>query len=471
VPIPPFDPEGLGPLEQRRAMVDLGSEHRVERVAADPARRLAMARALGVVAVATPRDRIEAELRDAAAGLGMSNLTSVPAAQFAAILARARKRPQPPTVVRVDDQLEVVNPQPDQPGLAHSRVRVHRIEAPEPALVRLRAAVEGWTQGDLEADPFLHRLIPRLDPGGQERLAFLHARALLLRQPLSPQEGGLVEDWRAALERLLEHDVPPAMLRLESSSNASRYWTVAAPAWIEAALRGSSQEDASVLKHLRSALAGAVPIARDEAVLASERERYGRESAIRILDVAGVPLSTAGEQWLDAFESWTEGRHVQGPFFSSLDSTPIGPFPWDEADRHLGLIWLALRGAIPSAPAVKLHDGRVLLPIGDGLAARVDVYETVERVELRALLDVSADHGRSGRWELSGVASGIRSIELEIPRRVILLGEQLRAEIEIFGSPLCFGAKTRSAIVAAELTRQADERAKAEARAREDDDD
>jgi hypothetical protein len=286
-----------------------------------------------------------------------------------------------------------------------------------------------------------------------------------------------VEDWRAALERLLEHDVPPAMLHIKNSSNtSSRYWTVAAPPWIEAALRGSSQRDASVLEHPRPALAGAVPIARDEAaVLASELANYDLESSIRILDVAEAPLGTAGERWLDAFEVWTEGRHVRGPFFSALKSESIGPLPWDEADRHLGLIWLALRGAIRSAPAVRLHDGRAFLSIGDGLAARVDVYETAERLELRALLDViasSSAYGRSESWALSvGVASGIPSIELEIPRRVILLGEQLRAEIEFFGSPLCFGAKARLAIVAAELARQADERAKAEARSLDDDDD
>lgn len=475
VPIPPFDPNGLGPLEQRRAMVDLGSEDRAVRVEADPAKRLAMARALEVIAVATPRDRIEAELREAEAELGTPNITSMPSAKFAELLARARKRPQPPTIVRVEDQLEVVNPDPDQPGLKHSRVRVHRIEVPEPALGRLRAAIERWTQGDFEADPFLHGMISRLDPGGREQLAFLHARALLLRQPLSPREGGLVEDWRAALMRLLVHDVPPAMLRLEhSSKEPSRYWTVAAPPLIEDALRGRSQRDVGVLKHPRPALASSVSIARDEtAVLASELASYDTDkSAIRALDVAGGPRGTAGEQWLDAFEAWTEGRSATGPFFSALKIEPVGPFPWDEADLHLGFIWLALRAAIRSTPAIELHDGRVLLPIGEGLAVRVDVYETAERWDLRALLDVfnSSDYRHSG-WMLSvGVASGIPSIKLEIPRRLILLGEQLRAEIEFIGSPLCFGAKARPAIVAAELARQADERAQAEASSWDDDD-
>jgi hypothetical protein len=169
---------------------------------------------------------------------------------------------------------------------------------------------------------------------------------------------------------------------------------------------------------------------------------------------------------------WTRskpGKSHSGYEDDSNDSDqrePIGSLPWEKADQQLGLTWLALQMATRSAPAVRLHDGRVLLQVSDGIVARVDVRETAEPVELRAMLDVVSDYHDLRHSELAvGVASGVSSIELAIPQRVVLLGEQARAEVEFLGSALFLGTSARTVIVAAELARQSD------ARARADDDD
>lgn len=473
VPLPSFDADKLGPLEQRMAMEALRGEGQAERVSKDPAMRLAMARALGVVATATPRDRIEAALRAAASGLGAANLDSMAAEAFQKLLTRAGMRRQPPTMVRVGDQIEVVNPVEGQPGLAHPRVRVHRIEAADPAFTRLRAAVSRWTVGDFEADPFLDRLLLRLDPDGHERLAFLHARAaLLIEQQFRPQRGRPIEDWRPRLARLLAHDVPAATLRLVVDQERSgSYLTVAGPSWVDVALRGAPS-DANSLKYPRPAAVEAVPISRDETVLVAtpnegRHSRDRRKPQIVALDLETTPpdVGSAAERWLDSFEEW---RSHSGYELRSDDREQIGSLPWKEADRQLGLTWLALQMAARAAPAVRLHDGRVLLQVGDGIVARVDLRETAESVEPRAMLDAFSRFHDLKHWELSvGVASGVSSIELAIPQRVVLLGEQARVEVELLGSALFLGASGRKAIAVAELARRADDRAQID----DDDDD
>lgn len=154
--------------------------------------------------------------------------------------------------------------------------------------------------------------------------------------------------------------------------------------------------------------------------------------------------------------------------------TPIQSLPWDEADRHLGLVGLALRSAVQSALAVQQYDGRALMPLGDGLVAQVEVHETAEPLALEALLDGSEDGARTrnrSHWKLDlDVPSGFANINLAIPARVILLGEQLRVEVVFFGSPLFASANARTVTRAAELQRQEQEE-EAERAARERDDD
>lgn len=455
-PIPQLDLAGLGPLEQRRAMVDLASEDHAERVAKDPVRRLATARTLGVTAAATERDRVEAELRSAVAGLGAATVSTMDAESFDALLARARRRPQPPTMARVGDQIHVINPEAHQPGLDHRRVQLHRIDAAEPALTRLRTAVNRWTLGDFEADPFLDRLISRLDPDGHEHRAFVHARAVLLARTLSPQRGRLVADWRAALERLLAHDVPPARLRLivDPSRSLSQYVTVNAPPWAKAALHGVST-DVSVLEFSRSALANAVPISREATVRVAQRtegDRYGYsrqtvELEIPDGDATSPGVTGADERWLDLFDAWSSGAELT---VSVRPGEPLRALPWQQADLHLGLTWLALRTALRTAPAVRLHDGAVLVQIADGLAARVEVRETSGALELGASLDAVCSQHDLERWTLGvGVASGVSSVRLSVPQRVILLGEQVRAEVEFLGAPLLAGANVHGTLIAA----------------------
>ncbi len=382
-----------GPLEVRRLMTRLRQESEAAGVSHDPTVRLAIAKALGVVATSTLRDRIDADVRAAIAGLGGQAPITATAADLERTLSRARRRPVGATVMRVGDEIHVVNPPDGQPGLAHPRVQVHRVAAPEPELARLRAAIAGWTVGDFEADPFLAGVIERLDPDGRDRLAFLHARAWLLALGIDdPEPGPLVHDWRAAMMQLLVGDVPAPWLLLPNSPDMHATGFVAvgsapgAPAGVEL-----DEHTRLRLVHVASPLAS-VPVAHGDRVQAVQLIRDDVRPYYHPPSPPQLPLpsrrktdseqvgDSIDDEWLSAFDAFAAGRalatrHRSG---SAVKLSEVDGLPWLEADRALAMTWLALQATVPGNLAVRSRDGSVTLSLGGGLVAVVNVTSTAE---------------------------------------------------------------------------------------------
>ncbi len=131
----------------------------------------------------------------------------------------------------------------------------------------------------------------------------------------------------------------------------------------------------------------------------------------------------------------------------------------------MALSWLVPKNALVQGHAVRVHDGVVLLPMGAGLCARIDIRrcETVEdssadEQQVRAYLDAKVKHGKR---TTQGVEQDCWSVRLE--RRQVtthhatttgyeepttttvlgydlpelyLAGHGLRAEITFLTSPL-----------------------------------
>jgi hypothetical protein len=485
-----------GPIEMRRLMTRLRQEAEAADVSEDPAVRLAMANALGVVATSTPRDRIEADVRAAVAGLGVTAPAMATQADVERTLSRARRRPVGPTVMRVGDEILVINPHAGQPGLDHPRVQVHRVAAPEPEIARIRAAIAGWTIGDFEADPFLAGIIERLDPQGRDRLAFLHARAWLLALGIDePAPGAPVDDWRAALMLLLAGDVPALMLMLPNSPAMGDAVFVAVASTLDGGVRADSVDDHTRVRllHVPSPLTS-VPIGQGEgaqhAQVFVEETAWSRRGpkptrlalpARRKPEAEGV-LDAVDDEWLDALDSFVGGRQGTPPLVpvAAVTLGEIKDLPWRDADRVLATTWLALHAAVGSNLAVRSRDGTITLLLGGGLAAVINLTSTAEDHSARkAFLECTPrlEYSRVTGHNLEmSVPVGIDGVSFRIPIKVVLLGDRVRAEIRFTASPLLLvaagggmGAPASSNAVQAAIA--AAEAAEARRRASDDDDD
>lgn len=475
-----FDPTALDPIELRRLMVKLRDETEAERVDPDPRKRLAMARALGIVAAATPRDRLEAELRIAAAGLGVSDVPAMPDGAFRALIDRARRRPSPQTVVRVGDELHCVNPAPAHPGLDHPRVRVHRFEPPEPWISQLRAAVADWTVGDFEADPFLVRAMDQLDPDRRDVLALLHARAWLLNaRAVRPRSARPVDDWRTAVRAIISENVPEAMLRmagLDPEQDAA-FHTLPPDGRAAVELPSIDGDTADRLRHVPSP-SPAVPFGR-AAPLQYARPRSDRWSgrALTKLVLPAGSNDTTGasldEHWLDAYDAFLARSVFAGHVVSSVDiAQGQEQWPWEEADSLLASTWLALRAAIDLAPAVQSTRGSILLGLGSGIAAEIVVTATAHGVgQIRAMLNCRHHITTSNVSLTTSIAAGVDSVKYTVPAGVVLLAGNIRAEIHFTASPILLGVGAPMIPSAAARIAQAAADDAAQRAAYDDDDD
>jgi hypothetical protein len=452
--------ETFGPVERRRLMSRLRSEVDAADVDVDPAMRFAMAGALGITATSTPRDRIEADLRAAIAGLGVIAPIVTTMADVGQRLDRARRRPAGPTVLRVVDEIHVINPPDGQGGLDHPRVRVHRVAAPIPESARLRAAIATWTIGDFEADPFLFGVLRRLDPDGRDLLAYLHARAWLLANGVeTPSPGKPVDDWRAPLLRILAGHVPNAMVMLPSdpAPHESSFVAVTVPSWLAEPFADIDGDTAGRLRHVPSPLTSVPVGVRDEAQQSHVRyeENYFRSIVqtrlalpnVRTMGAQRVAGPMIDDSWLDSFEAFIGDKNDDTPRVAAVQMASMKPPPWTAADHVLSTTWLSLRMGVERGVAVRSESGTITLHLGGGLAAVIEVTATAEEVrETRAMLECTPllDHNRSTKgYSLSSrIAAGVDGVQYSVPTRVVLLGERVRAEIWFAASPLLFGGAT-----------------------------
>ncbi len=417
--LPSPTPSPRTPVETRQLITQLSDEVAAEKMGAEPRLRLALARELGIVAAATPRDRVEAELRRAVAKFGLATPRAVTREALDEALQRAGRRPVPSSVLRVGDELHCINPEsefPEQP-----RVRVYRVQAPPTALSRLREAIAGWTAGDFEADPFLNELLVRLDPEQKDIAALLHARAWVLAgNEFRPKQAERVEGWREELRVLLEQPVPAARVILSSTGRYSDNF-VASPA----KLRVPSDALGPLLYRYTP-----WPTVVDDRL--HRAVEVGSTSYKEQGDCL-VVSPQSDDEWLDAYEAFLSGRFERRGSVGKGNSRD-----WTVADSHLERVWLSLWSVVDHAPAVVCADGAVLLRLGGGFAARIAVTRTTEtRSGVRGMIDFSHEYGET---EDLSTASYVAH---KVPRRTVILGGTTRAEIRFVSSPLLLGSTAR----------------------------
>lgn len=564
------------PTDRRRMMIALADEKASAALDLPASERLAIAEALGVRAASTERERVEHELGLLCKQIGMDPTGSTQA-ELDQILQRAQRREVGQSFFRVGDQLHILNPSPKTTLPNSPRLSIHRKQSKPPAINRLMSVIDRWTADDYAEDRGLMRVIERLDPKGEERLAFLHARACLLWSnglcqptPVTP-----LPDWKAGLAKLLSGDPPAAQLRLFVDAKArtldENLGHVIAPfaalqSELDEVWPGFVPESINELDHPVAKLLYRLPVRghllaqRDQAVCLLDPEhnvtRTDRWGARQTLRSAQASYSTAhtttgrlppvllpqtwtllrqNDLWLDLFDcsralsganpdpaSWTRIRSeiVQGrlsPIENVVLESNVVRYPltiWSEADQELALCWLALTNALSQGNAVRLHDGVVLLSMGAGLFARINIRQcatveesSAEEQQVRASLDASVgphiaktqdkeerfwvvslarDQVTTHRATTTGYENiaATTTLGYELPK-LFLAGHGLRAEITFTTSPLFLssgGTMPQVAALAAAGTqalataqsdaqRRADEKRRADEAAYYDDDD
>ncbi len=176
-----------------------------------PGDRLAFAQQLGAQATSLASERLAHELAQLTAAVAASTGLTVETLDEGTHhqrLVRAGQRPAAPAVWRVGDEIHLLGVTPPHP---HPRYVVHKLSPPEPAISRLLAHLEGWTEDDYDADPSLLHAVAELAGDGL-REVLLHARATILWNKLSPEPkpAAAVKDWESALRELFAADPPAA---------------------------------------------------------------------------------------------------------------------------------------------------------------------------------------------------------------------------------------------------------------------
>ncbi len=152
----------------------------------------------------------------------------------------------------------------------------------------------------------------------------------------------------------------------------------------------------------------------------------------------------------DILRWWNQSldEHLLGLFWPSTTLEVERDF-WRDADRHLGMLWIALRRALSNGLDATLHDGTGLLEMGGGHIAEVvassrghhrrDVLEAefacafdpdapvktlTESAIVRGIGTRTAQHGKS-RVDLT----------TRVPRRLFLSIHDARVEITFHATP------------------------------------
>jgi hypothetical protein len=426
----PSPRESKDAVERRRWMTQLRREEEAATVDPDPRMRLAIARNLGIAATALAQDRIEHELTSIVAGLSSAPAKLSTATELETLLARAKRYPTEETVLRVGDEIHLVNPA-NASVSETTRLRVHRVAATVPAIRTLQAAIAGWTLGDMESDPFLHRTLGEFSTE-LDMLGLLHARATLSRGAArTATQGEEVTNWRETLAAIIGRDPAPAQL-----SVSGRGWALrsSVPSLMATALREVNKEDADVLTFAQSPF-DSVVIDRAQSIGAvHEAERHHHHRTNFVL----VPSPIDERAWIDALDVFVN----RGGYSSGVPPVAVRPLEiqeglWGEADEQVSYLWLALRAAI-SNPAVRRPDGTMLMGLGRGLGVAIRATRTAKKVSDAVIVAVRGQN-RFAVTQLvdSGFRRGeYREINVAVPSTMILHREQARLQIDIVSSPL-----------------------------------
>ena len=436
--------------------------------------RQAWAEYLGVPATSSAEERLEHELAQLVSRLGLP-VERGDNQELKLRIERAKRRPVPPTLLRVGDRIHAINPPDDLPE--HPRLKCWRLSCAEPAITRIRQATAMWTEEDLVLDRDLSGLVRRLDPEGLEPTAFLHARATLLHGDLiKPRRGDLISDWSTALGSLLADDPPAPRLRLTLNRDKVDYAPDAKRSPFLALLSGDKLSytpgPSSVLTWLP--FLGPLEVSAQDRPVVVEPvwDRYYRSpppadpDALVLIAPPGRKDLTA-EDWLDSLDWSTAlggglppkllalqrearkeeeesrqqrgyygGRHQQREAFTRAleelysrylqwSSEPprwnVKPIVlpdavWAEASRLVPLAWVLLRRGLRRGEGLRLPSGEVLMPVGGPLAVMATIEhggppDAPVRVMLRSEVSEATDERSGKRFE---TAPGVfREINLD----------------------------------------------------------
>lgn len=401
------------PLILRHYIDVLGDPTRTSKVGALPA-RVALARALGVVAASTEAERVEAaarrerariekEIAEAIAKLPVP-ITAGGEAELERVKRRAEYAPTETVAFRIGDTVHLVGGE-DLKAPRHARIQKHAVALKTTALQRLIDATRPMTLDDWRDDPLLLGVIARLAAGdARERLLLLHARAgLVLSGALKPAAPGWIEDWRAALTPLFAAD-PPAAQLLPVVDAEPVPWVAKAVSlrpWVfpDGKMFLPELKDCPPLYRVppiacpflerTQALVGFHP--QSGGYLTEVSRYYGFQSPPAALVAVDATLATDPEVWLECVEAstflgggeqetdalWrqhTQKLQIGGELPAWHQSTLALPDgTWWRADRELATAWMALRRALRHGDAVRLHTGQVLLDLGGGLLANLEL--------------------------------------------------------------------------------------------------
>ncbi|SEM03152.1 hypothetical protein SAMN05444354_110303 [Stigmatella aurantiaca] len=408
------------PLSLRRLMVALRSEEGAAALKISAPQRQGYGLQLGMAVASTPRERLEADISTLGQKLPIPIQEASPE-KLAEARIQASRRGLEPLALRVGNSVHLINVDSKltealgKPSWLH----VESIPILPSPLHRLLQAVSSWNEDDFLDDPFLEHLIERLDPSQQERLGFLHARAgLLFNQALPIKAASPVVDWQPALTGLLATDPPAASLRVRLASKLIDFVNQERPAFavpLSFAQRTNVDWPLRQVPPLSDVILdredNLVEVHACEAVLESE---YGYGSSRRTPDILLPATREAALDtgfWLDLYEAWQEwkkeeARSRSNEYYSDRRRKPeryealwssrrehllqgairtwqateytFAPSFWEEADRELATLWLALRRSVARAPHVRLPDGSVLLQLNPAVLANIRVTQRSE---------------------------------------------------------------------------------------------
>jgi hypothetical protein len=455
--LPSADPIELRAVMRRLAAGDIGPRSAAPWHSARDEQhesvRLSWAQQLGITASATHAEWIQALPK---------RIAPVPLLESAEWLDRARwlaSRNGSPAVFSFGGKVIALNPpEPVRAELtALGNVALEEIaSAGFPALASLLDEAAAMNADDVLDDPFLDALLERhatgvTDATDQHALETARNGLLFSTTAFRPPPANAVEDWRGALDTLLEGMDPEGGLRLRIQRNGNEQDVpkgFIAPTTPISTAPWPGRLLGDILITRRQTLAAVKFTDR------SEHTRERQEDPWQRIVVPSLPGAPA---------RWVE--HVLSTLAVNANGLARAPYPapqrttapfeisqdrWETADRELAFLLGALRVAVKTATALTLPAGKVMLPLGGGIFAEVFVRAhaaTASRSSVSSLVQPMTLDGE--RWQLHPptktlvthrATSKWRDIEtaigVDLPHGVHLAGRGIRADVVLRCSPL-----------------------------------
>ncbi len=435
---------------------------------ADAMTRLGWGCALDVPVTATEHEW-GTLLFERAKALGAGVVTRGDDVEVTAQCAKVARGASPNRAVIVGGSLHLVNPSPairTQMGSLHG-VFLHDETTRASGVERIRALAKETPWEQWLDDPYMDDALARIDPQSADRDELEYARAsLLLHDRLRPPSAEHRRDWRALLSAMIALEPPPAAIRAPVAMGEKQKTVVFLPAREvdrRASMRGKelvgiraiappriTRDDSIAALEASTERVGGGEwnawIAQRRFLLPSERKLDDAESVIDLF----VRAPSRNILTPDLLRWWNHSPddHMLGLFWPSTILEAERDF-WRDADRHLGMLWIALRRALANGLDATLHDGTGLLEMGGGHIAEVvatsrgphkrDVLEAEfacafdPDIQVKRLTESAIVRGIGTRAAQHGKARV--DLTTSVPRRLFLSIHDARVQITFHATP------------------------------------